>query len=212
MNNSSVATSSKPASTPAPAGLVAYIDGASRGNPGPSSYGVVIQDARGTVLENLSQFLGDGTNNVAEYRALLAALEYASSLKTRRLKIYCDSELVARQMQGHYRVRSPDLKPLHERARKLASQIGQFSIEHLPREQNRQADLLANKALDQARNKIMEKTAGSRAPASGPRTHFFSAVVEAGRLKPLMPVPELEEGAEYEVHASKRSAERSSDR
>lgn len=207
MKDSPVVISSKSASPSPAADLIAYIDGASRGNPGPASYGVVIQDARGNTLESLSQYLGLATNNVAEYRALLAALEYASSRETRRLKIYCDSELVAKQMQGRYRVQSPDLKPLHERAQRLASQIAHFSIEHLPREQNRQADLLANKALDNASDNAMAKAApdpaANRRPPA-PEIHFFSAVVEAGKLRPLTPLPDLEEGAEYIVRASKR--------
>jgi len=187
---------SKSAAPSPPSELIAYTDGASRGNPGPSGYGVVIQDAQGTTLETLSQFVGEATNNVAEYRALLAALEYAVSRQIRRLKIYCDSELVARQMQGRYRVQSLALKPLYERARQLAGQISHFSIEYLPREQNRQADLLANKALNE--------TQGRRAAASVSRIHSFSAVVEAGKLKPLPPLPDLEEGEEYEVRACKR--------
>jgi len=154
-------------------------------------------------LETLSQSLGEATNNVAEYSALLAALEYALSKQARRVKIYCDSELVARQMQGRYRVRSPDLMPLYERARQLANQISSFSIEHVPREQNRQADLLANRALDG----FVEATDG-RAPVSSPRTHIFAAIVEAGKLKPLPPLPDLEEGTEYEVRAIKRPPDR----
>ena len=189
-------TASKSSPPAPPSELVAYTDGASRGNPGPSGYGVVIQDARGTTLETLSQFVGDATNNVAEYRGLVAALEYAVSRQTRRLKIYCDSELVARQMQGRYRVQSLALKPLYERARQLAGQISHFSIENLPREQNRQADLLANKALDE--------TLERRAAPPISRIHSFAAVVEAGKLKPLPPLPDLEEGKEYEVRACKR--------
>ena len=186
------ASRSHPSSAPE---LIAYTDGASRGNPGPASYGVVIQDAHGKTLETLSQYVGEATNNVAEYRGLLAALEYAVSRQARRLKIYCDSELIARQMQGRYRVQSPALKPLYERARKLADQIGHFSIENLPRGQNRQADLLANQALDNR---------GRVATSAAPRIHSFSAIVEAGKLRPLPPLPDLEEGQEYEVRALKR--------
>ena len=181
--------------------LIAYVDGASRGNPGPASYGVVIQDPQGKTIETLSGFLGEVTNNVAEYKALLAALEYASRSQTERLKICCDSELVAKQMQGLYRVQSPDLKPLYERARALAGQFKLFRIEHVPRERNHQADLLANQALDHV------LTGKGKAPA--PKTHSFRAIVRSGKLMPLFPLPELEEGEEYEVRASKRLSTRS---
>ncbi len=192
--------------------LVAFIDGASRGNPGPASYGVVMQDSQGNTLHTISQFLGRATNNVAEWSALVATLEYALSRNIRRLKIYCDSELVARQMQGRYRVQSPDLKPLFEKARKLAGQIGQVSIQHIPREQNRQADLLANQALDEARHHKasvpMKAPLSERVqPVQHARTHTFSAVVENGKLRPLSPLPDLEEGAEYEVRVSKRDSD-----
>jgi probable phosphoglycerate mutase len=167
--------------------LIAFIDGGSRGNPGPAGYGVVIQDARGNTLQTIARAIGTATNNVAEYRALLTALEYAAAGQCRRLKIYCDSELVVRQMQGRYRVQSPDLRPLYEQARELAGRLERFAIEHVPREQNSAADRLANEAMDQA--------AGS---PSAPLLSF-RAVVQEGRLRPLSPSPVLEEGTEYEV-------------
>ena len=176
--------------TPAPTPeLVAYIDGGSRGNPGPAGYGGVIQDAQGRNLETLSRFLGRATNNVAEYEALLAALEYAGKRQLKSLKIYTDSELVTKQMQGLYRVQSPDLRPLYERARQLAGSLASFSIQHVPREQNLLADRLANQAMDQGEG------------PTPPQTLRFVAVVESGKLRPLTPLPELEEGAEYEVRA-----------
>lgn len=127
---------------------VANIDGASRGNPGPASYAVVLRDPAGKVVLELAKNLGRETNNVAEYYALLAALDYAASHDIAALRIRSDSELLVRQMQGRYKVKSPDLKPLHERAAKLARQFEYFVIEHVPREQNRDADGLANVALD----------------------------------------------------------------
>lgn len=178
----------------APEELVASIDGGSRGNPGPAGYGVLIQDAGGRTVETLSEFLGKTTNNVAEYRALLAALEYAVQHETKRLKVYCDSELVVRQMQGRYRVKSPDLKPLHQRAQELARRLSQFSIESIPREQNSLPDRLANEAMN-------------RGESSTPTAESFTAVVVGGKLQPLPPLPHLEEGAEYEVRARKRSKE-----
>ena len=105
-----------------PAGVhIANIDGASRGNPGPASYAVVIRDPNGKTILELAKNIGRETNNVAEYYALLAALDYATSHNIPSLRIRSDSELLVRQMQGRYKVKSTDLKPLHERASKMAS-------------------------------------------------------------------------------------------
>lgn len=138
--------------TPSPPANVhiANIDGASRGNPGPASYAVVIRDAGGRIVHELSKHIGRGTNNVAEYYALLAALDYAVANGIAALRIRSDSELLVRQMQGRYKVKSADLRPLQERAAKLARQLAYFQIEHVRRELNRDADALANVALDQA--------------------------------------------------------------
>jgi ribonuclease HI len=133
----------------APADLVtAYIDGGARGNPGPAGFGVRLTDAGGKVLAEISEYLGSSTNNQAEYSALLAALEYARDHGCGSLRVMSDSELLVRQMQGAYKVKSPDLKPLHERARQLARGLGHFEIQHVPREKNRDADRLANAAMD----------------------------------------------------------------
>src|SRR5579863_10211971 len=123
--------------------LIASIDGASRGNPGPAAYAVVLK-VDGEKLSEVSGPLGRATNNVAEYRALLAALEYALAHGHSRLKVFSDSELLVRQIQGRYKVKSLDLKPLHDLARKMAARLEAFSIEHVPRERNREADRLAN--------------------------------------------------------------------
>jgi probable phosphoglycerate mutase len=179
---------------------VAYIDGGSRGNPGPAGYGVVIQDSAGNTLESFSQFIGTATNNVAEYQALLSALEYVLSHDGDSLQVYCDSELVVRQIQGRYRVQSPDLKPLHARARQLAGRLKRFVIQHIPREQNRLADQLANEAMDQARG---SERVGDPARRQT-QAKSFVAVCEQGLLRPLPPAPSLEEGAEYEVLVQKR--------
>src|SRR5215472_8592745 len=134
-----------------PAGVhIANIDGASRGNPGPASYAVVIRDPCGKVILELAKNIGRETNNVAEYYALLAALDYATNHNISALRIRSDSELLVRQMQGRYKVKSADLRPLHERASKIAKQLEYFAIEHVRRESNRDADALANLALDQA--------------------------------------------------------------
>jgi ribonuclease HI len=127
---------------------LANIDGASRGNPGPAAYAVVMRDPNGNVILELGKRLGRDTNNVAEYYALLAALDYATSNGIKALRIRSDSELLVRQVQGRYKVKSPDLKPLHERAVKMSRQLQYFAIEHVRRELNRDADALANAALD----------------------------------------------------------------
>jgi ribonuclease HI len=138
-----------------PAGVhIANIDGASRGNPGPASYAVVLRDPAGKVVLELGKKLGRETNNVAEYYALLAALDFAAAHGIKALRIRSDSELLVRQMQGRYRVKSADLKPLHERASKLVRQFEYFALEHVPREMNSDADALANTALDSARTEI----------------------------------------------------------
>jgi len=132
-----------------PAGVhIANIDGASRGNPGPAAYAVVLRDAEGKIVLELAKKIGRETNNVAEYYALLAALDYAVNQGITALRIRSDSELLVRQLQGRYKVKSPELKPLHERASKMARQLGYFAIEHVRRELNRDADALANVALD----------------------------------------------------------------
>lgn len=136
-------------STAAPAGVyLANIDGASRGNPGPAAYAVVVRDpASKTVLE-LAKRIGRETNNVAEYYALLAALDYATSHGIKALRIRSDSLLLVQQMKGVYKVKNPDLKQLHERATRLSRQLHYFAIEHVRRDLNRDADALANVALD----------------------------------------------------------------
>jgi len=159
---------------------VANIDGASRGNPGPASYAVVLRDPSGKVVLELAKNIGRETNNVAEYYALLAALDYATSHDIRGLRIRSDSELLVRQMQGRYKVKSPDLKPLHERAAKLARQIQYFVIEHVRRELNSDADALANIALDQAseRRTVKSETAKPAQALQGD-SQFSAAKVSA---------------------------------
>lgn len=130
-----------------------HIDGASRGNPGAAAYGVIIETADGTRLESLAKGLGTATNNFAEYQALIAALEYALAHQHARVQIYSDSELLVRQVEGRYRVKHPGLKLLYERAMKLARQLEAFRVTHVPREQNREADRLANRALDAQRTR-----------------------------------------------------------
>ncbi len=128
--------------------VVAYADGASRGNPGPSSYGAVVYDSDGNVLHETGQTIGHTTNNVAEYRGAIAALEAALGLEATEVELRMDSELVVRQLSGRYKVRNPKLVPLHHRVLGLRQRFQNVSIVHVPREQNAAADRLANAALD----------------------------------------------------------------
>jgi ribonuclease HI len=125
-------------------------DGGSRGNPGPGALGYVLCDASGSEVEARGEFLGTCTNNVAEYRALIAGLEAATRLGVRTLVVRMDSELVVRQMLGQYKVKNEGLKPLHAEARKAASKLGSVRFESVPRDDNGRADGLVNEALDQA--------------------------------------------------------------
>jgi ribonuclease HI len=129
--------------------LIAHIDGGARGNPGPSGYGVFLQDAQRKTIAELSQYLGRQTNNFAEYSGLIAALEYAVQHGFLALRVYSDSELLVKQIKGIYKVRNERLRPLYERAQKLILQLEDFRIEHVRRELNRDADRLANKAMDE---------------------------------------------------------------
>lgn len=133
----------------APAAWRANIDGGSRGNPGPAAYGVVIRNPRGEIVARLKKYIGRTTNNVAEYYGLIAALDYAQSNSVRALHIESDSELLVKQMRGQYKVKSPDLQPLFERAKKMSQSFVSFRISHVYREQNREADALANQAMDE---------------------------------------------------------------
>jgi ribonuclease HI len=128
--------------------VIAHIDGASRGNPGPAAYAVVMESSDGSRLAGFSEFFGEATNNVAEYQALLAALEYALRNHYLRIHVQTDSELLARQLAGVYKVKSPALKLLRERAQEMIARLESFSIEHVSRQENQEADRLANRALD----------------------------------------------------------------
>ena len=128
--------------------LVAHIDGGARGNPGPAGYGAVIEDEVGRPVVELSDYLGKQTNNYAEYSALLAALSYATRHGFKALKVYSDSELMVKQITGQYKVTNPSLKELYAKSIKLIEDLEAFEINHVPREQNREADWLANRAMD----------------------------------------------------------------
>ncbi len=128
--------------------VVAYIDGASRGNPGPAAVGVVIEDADGNPKVRVSSHIGRATNNQAEYRALIMALEYAARLKAVHLTVRTDSQLVAQHIKGNYRVRNPRLIPLYQQAMRLLSSFETYSVDYIPRSLNTEADALANAALE----------------------------------------------------------------
>jgi ribonuclease HI len=141
-------------------GIVAYCDGGSRGNPGPSGYGVSIEDAAGHPIADLSEFLGVKTNNFAEYSGLLAALEYALAHGYPWLRVVADSELMVKQMKGQYRVNSPDLRPLWEEAKRRVAGLERFEIQHVLRGKNKRADALANEAMDRGTGKTVRELGG----------------------------------------------------
>lgn len=129
----------------------AHIDGGARGNPGPSGYGVVIHDASGRKIAELSEYLGHHTNNYAEYQGLLAVLRYAVANGIKTLKVVSDSELMVRQMKGIYKVKHPELRKLYAEAQQLVRSLEHLEIRHALREHNRDADRLANEAMDRGK-------------------------------------------------------------
>ena len=177
--------------------FIANIDGASRGNPGPASYAVILRGPDGGVRFEIGKYLGRTTNNVAEYYGLITALDYATSQGIERLLVRSDSELLVRQMQGRYKVNSADLRPLHERAQKLARGFRHFGIEHVRREFNREADELANRALDETSSSSIRKPpseasshpSSAAKPAARPsQAKRFRARYSGGVLRPLEPL------------------------
>jgi ribonuclease HI len=130
--------------------VVAYIDGGARGNPGPAAFGVRVEQEDGTLVDEFSESIGTATNNVAEYRGLLAALEWAKRHRRQALHVRSDSLLLVQQMLGNFKVKNAGLQPLHTRARLLAREIGKVTFEHVGRARNAHADRLANAAMDEA--------------------------------------------------------------
>lgn len=130
--------------------LTIYTDGASRGNPGPASYGFTIQDEKGRILHKEGRYIGETTNNVAEYTGVLEALKHTLSEypHLESVELYADSKLVAEQLSGRYKIKSPHLKPLIEQIQRLAMELGGVTYSHVPRSKNFLADKLANIALD----------------------------------------------------------------
>jgi ribonuclease HI len=133
-----------------PPRLVVHVDGGARGNPGPAAIGVVVSDAQGDVLDEIAERIGVATNNVAEYRAMLRGLRRAAELGAREVEVINDSELVARQLQGVYKVKHPAMRPLYEEAMSALRGFDAWTIRSVPRARNARADALVNAALDAA--------------------------------------------------------------
>ena len=165
---------------PAPGNyLIAHTDGGARGNPGPAGYGVAISDAEGNKVAGLSKYLGHQTNNFAEYQALIGALEYAVENHHTALKVVSDSELMVRQIKGIYKVKDATLRDLHARAKELISKLDWFQIEHVLRGHNREADELANQAMDKGSGQT------TPAPRPQPTNREFNGVVRGGKIELL---------------------------
>jgi ribonuclease HI len=181
--------------------LIAHSDGGARGNPGPAGYGVVIQDEAGHKVAALSQYLGHQTNNFAEYQGLIAALEYALDHKHTALKLISDSELLVRQIKGIYKVKNLTLQELHGRAKELIAQLEWFSIDHALREHNREADELANQAMDKGMGRTGSSAQTTSAPRAAAMLEEFEGVVR-GRVIELLK-GELPEGTRVQVRVRK---------
>jgi len=176
----------------------ANVDGGSRGNPGPAAYGVVVRDPRGEIVARLKKYIGKNTNNVAEYFGLIAALDYAQNHAIRALRVESDSELMVKQMRGQYKVKSEELKPLFERAKKMSQTFESFRISHVYREQNKEADALVNQALDETSGPGGIASVKAEKPAGKDGTMRVIARYKDGVLQPYEAL-DLPEGTEVEI-------------
>lgn len=131
--------------------LQIFIDGAARGNPGPAGAGIFMTDPEGNVVDEISKYLGESTNNVAEYTALIFGMEEARNKKAKELIINTDSELLAKQLGGEYKVKNPTLKVLHKKVQTLLKSFDEVRVNRIEREKNKQADRLANEAIDRSK-------------------------------------------------------------
>jgi len=174
--------SEDPAPTTTSDWVSAHCDGGARGNPGPAGYGAVLTDSSGKILAELSEFLGNRTNNFAEYSGLLGCLQWTLDHGHKNLRVVSDSELMVKQIQGKYKVNSPDLRPLWEEARRRIARLDGFQITHALRHKNKDADRLANEAMDRGTNRSPRPTStpGAPGPDSGTR-------VSAPPQKPAQP-------------------------
>jgi ribonuclease HI len=185
---------------------MAHIDGGARGNPGPAGYGVVIKDQSGRKVAALSEYLGHQTNNFAEYQGLIAALEHALAHGPKALKVVSDSELLVRQIKGIYKVKNAVLKDLHARAKELIAQLDWFSIDHALREQNREADGLANEAMDKGMGRTSARVArksspGNSSPSAPQIQKEFEGIVRDGVVELLN--GDLPEGTRVQLRIKK---------
>lgn len=176
--------------------IIAHVDGGARGNPGPSGYGVYVTDAQGKMVAELSEYLGHQTNNFAEYNGLLAALDFAVKHGHQRLQVVSDSELMVKQMTGVYKVRSPELKELYDRARTLARKLERFEVRHVLRAQNKDADRLANEAMDKGSGR---PAAGKPAASRTEATREVNGIVRGGVVEFLG--EELPEGTMVKIRS-----------
>ncbi len=182
--------------------LVAHSDGGARGNPGPAGYGVVIKDESGRTVAALSEYLGHQTNNFAEYQGLIAALEYAIKHGPKALKLISDSELLVRQIKGIYKVKNAVLQDLHGRAKELIAQLEWFSIGHAFREQNQDADQLANEAMDKGMGRSSTRVGAGDSPARpAAQPQEFEGVVRQGKVE--LSSGSLPEGTRVQVRVKK---------
>jgi ribonuclease HI len=182
-----------PSQAPPESYWIAHIDGGARGNPGPAGYGVVITDQAGHRVAGLSEYLGHQTNNYAEYSGLLAALDYALGHGRKALKVVSDSELLVKQIRGEYKVKSPALLELYQRAKQMIGRLEWFSIGHTLREGNQEADRLANLAMDQG----MGRTRSAPVPAPIAQAQEFHGVVRGGVV--VVEGVKLPEGAKVQI-------------
>lgn len=182
--------------------LIANIDGGARGNPGPAGFGVFIKDQSSKKVAELSEYLGHQTNNYAEYSGLIAALEYALEHGHKALKVISDSELMVKQMRGQYKVKSPSLLTLYRRAQELSRKLDWFSIQHVLRAQNREADGLANEAMDKGlgRRTAMATPEPTRTIVSSQQE--FEGTVRNGVIE--LKSGSLPEGTAVEIRVKKR--------
>jgi ribonuclease HI len=174
----------KPASSSQSGWITAHCDGGARGNPGPAGYGAEITAPDGTVIAELSEYLGHRTNNYAEYSGLLASLQFALDHHFPRLRVISDSELMVKQIQGKYKVNSPDLKPLWQEAKNRIGRLEAFEISHALRHKNKAADALANQAMDRG----MKRTPAPNALASEKKLPSLAAAREPAPSLPKGPV------------------------
>ena len=158
----------------------AHCDGGSRGNPGPAAFGAVIVDPEGRVAAEISEFLGTATNNVAEYRGLLATLDWAVAQDARALRVVSDSLLMVQQVKGRYKVNSPDLRTLWQAARDRIARLDRFEIEHALRHKNKEADRLANEAMDRGTGKPAAGRPAGQSEARGGSGDRAGSAVRAG--------------------------------